>query len=143
MSTSSFRHVFVYGTLRRGEVRDINQLFPAPRWRGTARVPGTLYHLGAYPGVVLGGQGFPSQASAQVHGEVYAISPKLEQLLDEIEEVVGPAPSGEYGKREMLVRLDATQEGVVCLVYEVMPQHALGRPLIASGDWVRHRLGED
>ena len=39
-------HVFVYGTLRRGEANDINRLRPPPRYLGQARTRGTLYALG-------------------------------------------------------------------------------------------------
>ncbi len=35
-------HVFVYGTLRRGEVNDITRLQPAPHYIGPARVQGGL-----------------------------------------------------------------------------------------------------
>lgn len=134
MHLTSERPVFVYGTLRRGEVRDINRLRPSPRWLGTACVPGVLYHLGEYPGVVIGAMGL-------VCGEVYTISAELERQLDEIEEV-WPRPGAEYCKREMQVRLDATGEEVCCLLYEATPQRIAGMPVIASGDWVLHRLGK-
>ncbi|WP_309682318.1 gamma-glutamylcyclotransferase family protein [Polaromonas sp.] len=131
------RHVFVYGTLRRGEQRDINRLQPAPVQRGWARVPGVLYDLGAYPGLRLGGQG-------SVLGEVYEVSADLERQLDAIEEV-WPQPNGEYLKREVLVRLEARSfEGgreIVCVLYEIAPGRATGKPLIASGDWVQYRAG--
>ena len=65
------RCVFVYGTLRRGGSNDITRLRPAPRFLGKAQVQGVLYHLGAYPGMALGG-------SHWVQGEVYAIAPALE-----------------------------------------------------------------
>ncbi len=128
------RHVFVYGTLRQGEARDINLLAPTPRRLGSASAPGVLYHLGAYPGLVLG-------AGGSVRGEIYEISPGLERLLDEIEDV-SPGQSGEYRKREHLVRLDDTAEEILCLVYEVTPGRIAGKPVIASGDWIRHRLNE-
>ena len=129
------RHVFVYGTLRRGDVRDINHLRPAPAFVAMASVQGVLYNLGAYPGVVLGGEG-------RVVGEVYAISAGLEQQLDTIEEV-WPQPTGEYTKREVEVQLhrnDAQAEAgephaVVCLVYEIDPARTRGCPVLRSGDW--------
>ena len=132
MSLLSVRHVFVYGTLRQGEARDITRLLPAPQWVGHARVPGVLYHLGAYPGMVLGAPGW-------IHGEVYEISPELKRLLDEIEEV-WPQQSGEYCKRKIVVRLDETAEEVICIVYEIASDRILGMPVILCGDWVQHRL---
>ena len=92
------RYVFVYGTLRLGELRDINRLQPRPEWVGQGSLHGVLYDLGAYPGVVLGGP-------LRVRGEVYRISPELEQELDRIEEV-WPQQTGEYAKREVQVLLD-------------------------------------
>ena len=138
------RHVFVYGTLRRGEQRDINLLTPAPRWVGQASVEGVLYDLGDYPGLVLGSDQQPGQE--KVMGEVYEISDVLERLLDEIEEVA-PRPSGEYAKRELLGHLESARtsdesglgHAVTCLVYEVTPGHFAGRPEISSGDWVDYR----
>ena len=147
MSLPPARHVFVYGTLRQGEVRDITRLLPAPRWVGYARVSGVLYHLGAYPGVVLREPGW-------IRGEVYEISPELERLLDEIEDV-WPQESGEYSKREIVVRIDAgaipdtglqgsqpaeTALEVACIVYEIAPDRIVGMPVKRCGDWVRHRL---
>ena len=139
------RHVFVYGTLRQGEQRDINLLKPAARWVGRASVEGVLYDLGSYPGLVLGIDQHPGQK--KVRGEVYQITDELEHLLDEIEGVA-PRPSGEYAKRELLVHLESARtsdesglgHAVTCLVYEVTPGRVAGRPVISSGDWVDYRL---
>ena len=121
------RHVFVYGTLRRGQANDINRLSPAPRFVGQAVIAGVMYDLGAYPGVVLG-------AGGAVTGEVYAIAPALERVLDEIEELY-PQNKGEYCKREL--RVTVGEQQLECLVYEINPAYAAGKPLMASGDWVR------
>ena len=135
MPAAARRHVFVYGTLRRGDVRDITQLQPPPVFVGMASVQGVLYNLGTYPGLLLGGEG-------RVTGEVYAISAELERQLDSIEEV-WPQPTGEYSKREVEVQLrqhKASHEapdavGVFCLVYEIDLACARGRPVILGGDW--------
>lgn len=131
MSRSSLRHVFVYGTLRRGEVNDITRLRPTPRYAGPASVNGTLFDLGAYPGLRLGGSGL-------VHGEVYAISAELERQLDVIEEVA-PRPNGEYTRRE--IQLCVAGRSLLCLVYEINLQHVQGRAPIDGGDWLHHRAG--
>lgn len=132
---SASRHVFVYGTLRRGDVRDITRLRPAPQFVGLASVAGVLYDLGPYPGVLLGGP-------ARVTGEVYAISAELERQLDVIEEV-WPQQTGEYRKQAVRVRLDQPQalSGAVeldCLVYEINPARAVGQSVITGGDWLDH-----
>ena len=120
------RHVFVYGTLRRGGANDINRLVPAPRFVGHARLSGTLHHLGAYPGLVLGG-------TTQVLGEIYAIEAALEPVLDRIEEVY-PQNSDEYAKREVPVAVAGRE--LSCLVYEINPAYVRGRPVVQSGDWL-------
>lgn len=132
---STSRHVFVYGTLRRGDVRDITRLRPAPQFVGMASVAGVLYDLGLYPGVVLGGP-------ARVTGEVYVISAELERQLDVIEEV-WPQQTGEYRKQAVRVRLGQAlaSSGAVeldCLVYEINPDRAAGQPVITGGDWLDH-----
>lgn len=135
MPTASRRHVFVYGTLRRGDVRDINQLKPAPAFVAMATVQGVLYDLGSYPGVLLGGEG-------RVTGEVYAISAELERQLDTIEEV-WPQPTGEYSKREVVVQLCQDEvrpealetQGLSCLLYEINPVYTRACPVINGGDW--------
>jgi gamma-glutamylcyclotransferase (GGCT)/AIG2-like uncharacterized protein YtfP len=123
------RHVFVYGTLRRGGRNDINRLAPAPEYVGPGSVRGVLHALGGYPGLVLGGAG-----AVDVAGEVYLIAPPLEAVLDAIEEIV-PGPRSEYFKRE--VAIEVAGQPLVCLVYEVNPVRARGRPVIAQGDWMR------
>ena len=123
------RYVFVYGTLRRGGSNDITRLVPSPRWVGTAQVAGQMYNLGAYPGLVLhAGQ----EQGARVQGEVYAIEPALEAVLDELAAVFPQAP-GEYAKREMDVLVD--EATVRCIVYEINPARTVGKPLMAGGDW--------
>ncbi len=139
-SSSSFvppRHVFVYGTLRRGGANDITRLQPRPRFVGHAQIEGVMHHLGAYPGIRL-------QPGHWVKGEVYAITPELEQRLDEIEMIL-PEPTGEYLKRELAVQLDPVgtdaPASLCCIVYEISPAHAAGQPVIASGDWMADQDG--
>lgn len=128
------RHVFVYGTLRRGQRNDITRLRPAPCFVGAATTAGLMVHLGAYPGVMLRPQ---AGAEAPIQGEVYAITAALERRLDEIEMIDPLAPdheNGEYIKREIEVDVGGTR--LVCLFYEINPGFALDKPVIASGDWV-------
>lgn len=121
------RWVFVYGTLRQGGSNDITRLQPAPQFVGRGRIAGILYHLGAYPGVTLGGPQW-------VEGEVYAIEPALEAVLDEIESL-GENPTDEYIKREIEVEVQGQR--LPCLVYEINPRYVLSAPRIPEGDWVK------
>ena len=130
-SNAFARHVFVYGTLRKGDDNDITRLSPTPRYVGNSEICGLMYHLGAYPGVVLTDD--PAQT---IIGEVYAIEPALEQVLDEIE-MIYPQQRDEYVKRHVVVKLGLQQ--LSCLVYEINPAYIAGKPLIVSGDWVKDR----
>lgn len=145
------RPVFVYGTLCKGEERDINRLRPAPCWLGPACVDGVLHDLGDYPGLVLAREPCPGQT--QVKGDVYAVAGELEPVLDEIEGVA-PQPNGEYEKREVLVFLKPSglqldKDGnrpatpLTCLVYEVTPERVAGCPVIEGGDWISFRLARE
>lgn len=125
------RHVFVYGTLRRGEVNDINTLTPAPTFIGPARLAGTLYPMGWYPGLVLGGE-------QQVVGEVYAVLPALEDRLDEIEGLL-PEPSGEYAKREVTV--ESERGPLQCFVYEIAAPLVAHLEPLPDGDWLQRATG--
>lgn len=141
-------HVFVYGTLRRGEQRDINRLEPAPLWLGRAALAGVLYDLGDYPGLRLDTASAEATATAlqRVEGEVYAISPELERVLDEIEGV-SAQPGAEYIRRHVTVQLesyaqeqgDAAATRLSCLVYEVAHDRIARCAMIAGGDWVSYR----
>lgn len=130
-STDSARHVFVYGTLRRGGRNDIACYSPSPEYVADACIAGTLYDLGAYPGAALRGSG-------QVFGEIYRITASVEAQLDALEEVL-PDDMGEYIKREVQVLVGIQR--FVCLVYEIHPARIAGKPVIAGGDWMAHRSG--
>ena len=123
------RYVFVYGSLRAGQERDINLLEPTPRLIGAGQINATLYDLGSYPGARLGG-------AQWVQGEVYQISAELERELDAIEEV-WPQQTGEYVRRELLVQCAGSAWN--CLVYEVAEERTKGKGLISSGDWVKRQ----
>ena len=124
------RYVFVYGTLRKGEERDINRLQPSPVFISLGKISGTLYDLGSYPGVRLGGLNW-------VHGEIYQITPELLRQLDEIEEV-WPQQSGEYVPREVAVQCAGAM--LDCLVYEVGEVRTFDKAVINSGDWVKRGM---
>lgn len=127
-SDAAPRHVFVYGTLRRGGRNDIARYRPAPVHVVDAFIAGTLYDLGAYPGVVLGG-------STRVAGEIYRIDAEVEAALDVLE-AVADDDSGEYRRRRLLVEAGARRFD--CLVYEIHPSRTAGRAVIAGGDWMAH-----
>lgn len=133
------RHVFVYGTLRKGEVNDIGQAaarhgLPAPRLLGPASVRGRLYDFGHYPGLV------PDAAGQPVRGDVYEIDDALVPVLDEIEEVY-PGVDGLFLSREIGVSVAGRE--LRCLFYPVGAESVAGRARIRDGDWIDYRLARD
>ncbi len=132
-STAAARHVFVYGTLRKGGRNDINRLQPAPVYVGMGEVQGCLYHFDWYPGLRLGGE-----EAVTVVGEVYEVTAALEAVLDRIEGLVD-GPHSEYFKREMPIEVEGGP--VHCFLYEVNPERVRGRSRIGHGDWIRFHAG--
>ena len=128
MPEPSDRYVFVYGTLRRGGRNDINLLSPPPQFVGPGEVKGVLYRLGWYPGLAVGGP-----QPVPVVGEVYRITPQLEEVLDRIEAVT-PHEDSEYFKR--IVPIQVQGRPVECLLYEINPIKVKDKPPLPHGDWL-------
>ncbi|MBB2916694.1 conserved hypothetical protein [Cupriavidus taiwanensis] len=131
--------VFVYGTLRAGEVNDLNAAarrhgIAAPTLLGTGTVAGRLYDFGTYPGLVLDAGGGP------VVGDIYEIADALLPVLDEIEEVY-PGQATLFVREEQAVQHNG--QPVACLLYPVADAAAAALPRIDSGDWVAYRRARD
>ncbi|MFM0740966.1 gamma-glutamylcyclotransferase [Paraburkholderia xenovorans] len=127
--------VFVYGTLRAGEVNDISEAaarneIDAPNLLGSATVRGHLFDFGAYPGLVV------DEAGVDVIGDVYEIDDRLVAVLDEIEAVY-PGVEDRFLARDVMLKVDGNV--VNCRFYPITPTAAKGLPEIKSGDWVAHR----
>lgn len=124
--------IFLYGTLRRGGSRDVRRFYRGAGFVGEARVRGTLYDLGDYPGLRL------DEGGGWVAGELFDVAPETLARLDEWEMIDPAAPdAGEYRR----VRLVAERPGGVpeeCWGYEIAREKCIGRPVIASGDWLAH-----
>jgi gamma-glutamylcyclotransferase (GGCT)/AIG2-like uncharacterized protein YtfP len=133
------QHVFIYGTLRAGEINDINRAaerhgMAKPQQIGIAHVHGRLFDFGRYPGLVLDPEGEP------VRGDVYRIDDALVPVLDEIEEVY-PGVEGLFRSHRLhvMVDIEGTEQHVDCLLYPVAAHSVDGLPRIEGGDWVEHR----
>ncbi|WP_322051383.1 gamma-glutamylcyclotransferase family protein [Paraburkholderia bannensis] len=130
------KYVFVYGTLRAGEINDISlaaarHAIREPRLVGQSSVAGRLYDFGRYPGMIADAQAAP------VLGDVYEIDEALVPVLDEIEEVY-PGVEGEFLSCQVNVDVQGAQ--IECLFYPVTQRAAQGLPQIHGGDWIAHRL---
>ena len=114
--------VFVYGTLRSGEVnhRLLDGLEPVAKARTEARF--RLAHLGGFPAMVRGGR-------TRVAGEVYEVDGPTLLRLDRLE-----GHPGFYRRRA--VRLEG---GRAAIAYLLSPVQAAGYPTIRSGDWTNQK----
>jgi gamma-glutamylcyclotransferase (GGCT)/AIG2-like uncharacterized protein YtfP len=133
------QYVFVYGTLRAGEINDIGRAaarhgITEPRFIGAAAVRGRLYDFGGYPGLVL------DEAEPTVRGDVYQIDSALVPVLDEIEEVY-PGVEGLFRAQQITVAVDGRV--LPCLFYPVAAGAVASRTRIESGDWVEYRLARE
>ncbi|RKP52742.1 gamma-glutamylcyclotransferase family protein [Trinickia fusca] len=132
-------YVFVYGTLRAGEINDIgraaarNQI-DTPRLIGSTSTHGRLYDFGRYPGLV------PDGSAGAVRGDVYEIDEALVPVLDEIEGIY-PGGDGLFLSKQITVMLN--DRPVQCLFYPVGPESVANRARIQGGDWIAYRVARD
>lgn len=116
--------VFVYGSLRGGSARSMSLRFPESKFIADAKVNGSLYDLGPYPGLVL------KESNSVVVGEVYEVDDELLKQLDEFE------ASSNYLRKQVEIPL-GTQR-TICWTYEPDPDFYSLNALIASGDWLEY-----
>jgi gamma-glutamylcyclotransferase (GGCT)/AIG2-like uncharacterized protein YtfP len=100
----------------------------------SARVRGTLYDFGAYPGLRL------DPAAGWVHGEIFEVTAAALAGLDDWEGIDPAAPeAGEYLRVRVTVeRDDGTKES--CWVYEMVDAKCASGVVIESGDWLARAL---
>lgn len=116
--------VFVYGTLRRGSAGAMAVRFPGAKFRAEATVKGSLYDLGALPGLLLDG------ASTSVIGEVYEVDDGLLKKLDEFE-------ASSYYLRKA-VEITFADRKCAGWAYEPDPEFYAPGTLIPSGNWIEY-----
>ncbi|KGD99777.1 hypothetical protein JL37_04220 [Achromobacter sp. RTa] len=139
-------YVFVYGTLRAGEINDLARAaagrgLPAARYVGPASVPGRLVDFGEWPGLI------PVEDGRRVRGDVFGVEPALLALMDEIEEY-DPEKPGCFVRREVAARLEASAKGrapaaearyLACQYYPIDPALRGAAVDIEADDWVSYR----
>lgn len=131
-------YVFVYGTLRAGEINDLAQAaarrgLPPARHVGPATVPGMLVDFGDWPGLP------PVADGRRVLGDIYEVDPALVALMDEIEEYAPDRP-GCFVRRPVLARpLAPDAAPVACEYYPINPAWRGTATDIDGDDWVTYR----
>jgi gamma-glutamylcyclotransferase (GGCT)/AIG2-like uncharacterized protein YtfP len=116
--------VFVYGTLRRGSAGAMSKRFPNSKFIADAKVSGSLYDLGPYPGLIL------NESNSSVVGEVYEVDEKTLNELDEFE------ASSNYLRKQVEISIGTHRR--LCWTYEPNPECYSLHTLIASGDWIEY-----
>lgn len=132
MTSRQISTVFVYGTLRKGGVREMPLLFPRMAFLGFGRTRGYMYDFGAYPGILLDASG------PAIIGEVYEADDAVLARLDAIEEFVPGNPAGSYYLRVPVTVRMADGAEQTCWIYEFNPAFFAERVPIATGDWIAH-----
>ncbi len=116
--------VFVYGTLRRRDAGAMSVRFPNSKFIGDAKVKGSLYDLGTYPGLLL------NESNSMVIGEVYEVDDEILNELDDFE------ASSNYLRKQVEIPLGT--HGRICWTYEPDPEFYSPGKLISSGDWIEY-----
>ena len=125
------RRVFVYGTLRRGGSRAIEDHFPSARQIACGSISGTLYDLGAYPGLRLHGE-------CRITGEIYQIDELVLNALDAYEGFYPDESERSDYQRHTVNVTTADDRTVACEIYEIREPLTLGCPEIPGGDWIAY-----
>ena len=98
--------------------------FPNSKFIADAQLSGSLYDLGAYPGLLL------NESNSLVVGEVYEVDDETLNKLDDFE------ASSNYGRKQVEISLGTDRK--VCWTYEPNPEFYSLRTLITSGDWIEY-----
>ena len=126
-------HLFVYGTLLPAAGHPMGaRLRSEARLLGAATMPGRLYSLGRYPGMVEA-----AGADYLVHGELYALRMPAVTLkwLDAYEGIVPGKPErSAYERAERPVRL-VSGETLDAWVY-LYRKSVKARPEVPGGSWI-------
>jgi gamma-glutamylcyclotransferase (GGCT)/AIG2-like uncharacterized protein YtfP len=142
-------YVFVYGTLRRGEINDIvlaakRHGIAEPAHIGTARIPGRLFDYGDWPGILPGHRDMPpgdvegaGSAAPTVLGDVFYAPMPLLAVLDDIEGIQ-EHERGAFYRMPCTLRL-LSGETRHCVYYPVDEASTVSCPLIEGGDWIAYR----
>jgi gamma-glutamylcyclotransferase (GGCT)/AIG2-like uncharacterized protein YtfP len=131
MRASTIRHVFVYGTLKRGQDHAMARRLAAEgTYCGKASLAGRLIDLGAYPGML------PAlEAGERVKGELFAL-PEEGDLLESLDRYEG-CHSGDAEPQEYcrIVCTARDEDGVRVWCWAYLYQGGGEGRLLPGGEW--------
>ena len=126
----------MYGTPRRGGAGAMSIRFRNSKFVTDAKVSGSLYDLGAYPGLLLNESNSTVVGSnSTVVGEVYEVDDEILNKLDDFE------ASSYYLRKQVEISLGTHRR--TCWTYEPNPEFYSPRTLITSGDWIEYQKSEN
>jgi gamma-glutamylcyclotransferase (GGCT)/AIG2-like uncharacterized protein YtfP len=132
MRASTIRHVFVYGTLKRGQQNEMAvRLATEGRYCGKAHLAGRLVDLGSYPGLL------PALSGAErVSGELFAL-PESSDLLECLDRYEGcHADDAEPHEYCRIVCTATDEDGVRVWCWAYLYQWPTGEgKLLPDGEW--------
>jgi gamma-glutamylcyclotransferase (GGCT)/AIG2-like uncharacterized protein YtfP len=96
--------------------------FPNSRFVSEAKVSGSLFDLGAYPGLLL------DESDSTVTGEVYEVDDEILNELDDFES------SSHYLRTQVEITLGTDHR--IGWTYEPNPEFHSPQTRITSGDWI-------
>jgi len=136
LAAGSIATLFVYGTLRRGELRHPILERHRGRLLGEGRIEGTLLDLGPHPALI----GLPRERP--VIGEIYAFD-DLAKLLHETDRVEGflgfGDPSSLYRRGVVSASLGDDGPPMMAWTY-LFAGDAAGLPVVSGGVWRREHI---
>ncbi len=98
--------------------------FPTSKFIADAKVRGSLYDLGAFPGLLL------NESNSSVTGEVYQVDDETLSQLDDFE------ASSNYCRKQ--VEISPGADSRTGWTYEPHPDFYSFSTLITSGDWIEY-----
>ena len=129
--------IFVYGLLRRGMSAGLDAWLGRGRatYLAEATLPGHLYDLGEYPGLVRA----PNRSGgARVRGELWRVDdPNVWPVIDDFEGIGPDYPVPTLYRRVLAQAQTAEGEAVTCWVY-LYNRSVEAHPHVLSGDWAAH-----
>ncbi len=111
-------------------MRSMSLRFPNSKFVGDAKVSGSLYDLGVYPGLLL------DESKSLVTGDVYEVDDEILNEMDDIE-----APS-DYRRKQVEISLGTDRKKCWIYVPEQDPEFYSAHTPITSGDWIEYANGD-
>src|SRR6476659_6664278 len=123
MANTHQHYLFVYGSMRRGELIDITFLAPDAVFVTRAFVRGRLYDHGENPCIAL------DPLASWITGELYMIAGPILDNIDRIE-----LEAGSFQRTQAVVH-DAAGGGWPCWIYLPPAPPTYRHSVIPGGDW--------